>query len=104
MSFSPRVRPLSDGNSPWSSLLIKSQKTMPLASLFVDQPGNHVSGNWGVLRFGGHESSHMALKVIDRVTAGPLKLYLSPEVIYFASRLHGTKEMGSTCLGGRWSA
>ncbi|MEJ1284295.1 hypothetical protein NN561_015279 [Cricetulus griseus] len=35
-----RVRPLSDGNSPWSSLLIKSQKTMPLASLFVDQPGS----------------------------------------------------------------
>uniref|UniRef100_A0A8C0ZTE7 mitogen-activated protein kinase kinase kinase n=1 Tax=Castor canadensis TaxID=51338 RepID=A0A8C0ZTE7_CASCN len=35
-----RVRPLSDGNSPWSSILIKSQKTMPLASLFVDQPGD----------------------------------------------------------------
>ncbi|CAH7040513.1 mitogen-activated protein kinase kinase kinase 21 [Phodopus roborovskii] len=34
-----RVRPLSDGNSPWSSLLIRSQKTMPLTSLFVDQPG-----------------------------------------------------------------
>ncbi|XP_016051532.1 PREDICTED: mitogen-activated protein kinase kinase kinase MLK4 [Miniopterus natalensis] len=34
-----RIRPLSDGNSPWSTLLIKSQKTMPLASLFVDQPG-----------------------------------------------------------------
>uniref|UniRef100_H0V1W2 Mitogen-activated protein kinase kinase kinase n=1 Tax=Cavia porcellus TaxID=10141 RepID=H0V1W2_CAVPO len=35
-----RVRPLSDGNSPWSSVLIKSQKTTPLASLFVDQPGS----------------------------------------------------------------
>lgn len=35
-----RVRPLSDGNSPWSSILIKSQKTTPLASLFVDQPGS----------------------------------------------------------------
>ncbi|KAM6177361.1 mitogen-activated protein kinase kinase kinase 21 [Erethizon dorsatum] len=35
-----RVRPLSDGNSPWSSVLIKSQKTIPLASLFVDQPGS----------------------------------------------------------------
>ncbi|XP_006868652.1 PREDICTED: mitogen-activated protein kinase kinase kinase MLK4-like [Chrysochloris asiatica] len=34
-----RVRPLSDGNSPWSTILIKNQKTMPLASLFVDQPG-----------------------------------------------------------------
>ncbi|XP_008591740.1 PREDICTED: mitogen-activated protein kinase kinase kinase MLK4-like, partial [Galeopterus variegatus] len=34
-----RIRPLSDGNSPWSTLLIKSQKTMPLASLFVDQQG-----------------------------------------------------------------
>ncbi|XP_008050559.1 mitogen-activated protein kinase kinase kinase 21 [Carlito syrichta] len=34
-----RIRPLSDGHSPWSTLLIKNQKTMPLASLFVDQPG-----------------------------------------------------------------
>ncbi|XP_035958844.1 mitogen-activated protein kinase kinase kinase 21 isoform X1 [Halichoerus grypus] len=34
-----RIRPLSDGNSPWSTLLIKNPKTMPLASLFVDQPG-----------------------------------------------------------------
>ncbi|XP_045392970.1 mitogen-activated protein kinase kinase kinase 21 [Lemur catta] len=34
-----RIRPLSDGNSPWSTLLLKNQKTMPLASLFVDQPG-----------------------------------------------------------------
>ncbi|XP_012586708.1 PREDICTED: mitogen-activated protein kinase kinase kinase MLK4 [Condylura cristata] len=34
-----RIRPLSDGNSPWSTLLIKNQKAMPLASLFVDQPG-----------------------------------------------------------------
>ncbi|XP_006895459.1 PREDICTED: mitogen-activated protein kinase kinase kinase MLK4-like [Elephantulus edwardii] len=36
-----RIRPLSDGNSPWSTILIKNQKTMPLASLFVDQPGAH---------------------------------------------------------------
>uniref|UniRef100_A0A8D1LR13 Mitogen-activated protein kinase kinase kinase n=1 Tax=Sus scrofa TaxID=9823 RepID=A0A8D1LR13_PIG len=34
-----RIRPLSDGNSPWSTVLIKNQKTVPLASLFVDQPG-----------------------------------------------------------------
>ncbi|XP_037677008.1 mitogen-activated protein kinase kinase kinase 21 [Choloepus didactylus] len=34
-----RIRPLSDGNSPWSTILIKNQKTMPLASLFVDQTG-----------------------------------------------------------------
>ncbi|XP_058525339.1 mitogen-activated protein kinase kinase kinase 21 isoform X1 [Ochotona princeps] len=34
-----RIRPLSDGHSPWSTLLIKSQKTTPLDSLFVDQPG-----------------------------------------------------------------
>ncbi|KAF6073520.1 mitogen-activated protein kinase kinase kinase 21 [Phyllostomus discolor] len=34
-----RIRPLSDGNSPWSTLLIKNQKTVPLTSLFVDQPG-----------------------------------------------------------------
>ncbi|XP_010349836.3 mitogen-activated protein kinase kinase kinase 21 isoform X1 [Saimiri boliviensis] len=38
-----RIRPLSDGNSPWSTILIKNQKTMPLASLFVDQPGKCVS-------------------------------------------------------------
>ncbi|XP_029424790.1 mitogen-activated protein kinase kinase kinase 21 isoform X1 [Nannospalax galili] len=35
-----RVRPLSDGNSPWSSVLMKSQKTTPLTSLFVDQTGS----------------------------------------------------------------
>ncbi|XP_046288058.1 mitogen-activated protein kinase kinase kinase 21 isoform X1 [Marmota monax] len=35
-----RIRPLSDGNSPWSFHLIKSQKSTPLASLFVDQPGS----------------------------------------------------------------
>ncbi|KAG8516647.1 Mitogen-activated protein kinase kinase kinase 21 [Galemys pyrenaicus] len=40
-----RVRPLSDGNSPWSTLLIKNQKAMPLASLFLDQPGKCASGN-----------------------------------------------------------
>ncbi|XP_055969617.1 mitogen-activated protein kinase kinase kinase 21 [Sorex fumeus] len=34
-----RIRPLSDGNSPWSTLIIKNQKTMPLASLFVEQSG-----------------------------------------------------------------
>ncbi|XP_077024474.1 mitogen-activated protein kinase kinase kinase 21 [Tamandua tetradactyla] len=34
-----RIRPLSDGNSPWSTILIKNQKIMPLASLFMDQPG-----------------------------------------------------------------
>ncbi|XP_032347702.1 mitogen-activated protein kinase kinase kinase 21 isoform X2 [Camelus ferus] len=34
-----RMRPLSDGNSPWSTILIKNQTAMPLASLFVDQPG-----------------------------------------------------------------
>ncbi|XP_036992638.2 mitogen-activated protein kinase kinase kinase 21 [Artibeus jamaicensis] len=34
-----RIRPLSDGNSPWSTLLIRNQKTVPLTSLFVDQPG-----------------------------------------------------------------
>nr|XP_021578781.2 mitogen-activated protein kinase kinase kinase 21 [Ictidomys tridecemlineatus] len=35
-----RIRPLSDGNSPWSFHLIKSQKSTPLASLFADQPGS----------------------------------------------------------------
>ncbi|XP_002717401.2 mitogen-activated protein kinase kinase kinase 21 [Oryctolagus cuniculus] len=34
-----RIRPLSDGHSPWSTILIKNQNTMPLDSLFVDQPG-----------------------------------------------------------------
>uniref|UniRef100_F7DGL7 Mitogen-activated protein kinase kinase kinase 21 n=2 Tax=Monodelphis domestica TaxID=13616 RepID=F7DGL7_MONDO len=32
-----RVRPLSDGSNPWSTILMKNQKTVPLASLFVDQ-------------------------------------------------------------------
>ncbi|XP_042302499.1 mitogen-activated protein kinase kinase kinase 21 isoform X2 [Sceloporus undulatus] len=32
-----RIRPLSDGSSPWSSLLMKNQKGVPLASLFMDQ-------------------------------------------------------------------
>ncbi|XP_020642492.2 mitogen-activated protein kinase kinase kinase 21 isoform X1 [Pogona vitticeps] len=32
-----RVRPLSDGSSPWSTLLMKNQKGVPLASLFMDQ-------------------------------------------------------------------
>ncbi|NXT03411.1 M3K21 kinase, partial [Jacana jacana] len=32
-----KVRPLSDGSNPWSTLLMKNQKGIPLASLFVDQ-------------------------------------------------------------------
>ncbi|XP_074846262.1 mitogen-activated protein kinase kinase kinase 21 isoform X3 [Carettochelys insculpta] len=32
-----RIRPLSDGNNPWSTILMRSQKGVPLASLFVDQ-------------------------------------------------------------------
>ncbi|NWS70382.1 M3K21 kinase, partial [Crotophaga sulcirostris] len=32
-----KVRPLSDGSNPWSTLLMKNQKGVPLASLFVDQ-------------------------------------------------------------------
>ncbi|XP_014442302.1 mitogen-activated protein kinase kinase kinase 21 [Tupaia chinensis] len=36
-----RTRPLSDGNSPWSTMSIKNQKPMCLASLFADQPGAH---------------------------------------------------------------
>ncbi|NXA48045.1 M3K21 kinase, partial [Nothocercus julius] len=32
-----KVRPLSDGSNPWSTLLMKNQKGLPLASLFVDQ-------------------------------------------------------------------
>ncbi|XP_062980445.1 mitogen-activated protein kinase kinase kinase 21 [Elgaria multicarinata webbii] len=32
-----RVRPLSDGSSPWSTLLMKNQKGVPLASLFMEQ-------------------------------------------------------------------
>ncbi|NXV84874.1 M3K21 kinase, partial [Calonectris borealis] len=32
-----KIRPLSDGSNPWSTLLMKSQKGIPLASLFVDQ-------------------------------------------------------------------
>ncbi|XP_021246553.1 mitogen-activated protein kinase kinase kinase 21 isoform X2 [Numida meleagris] len=32
-----KVRPLSDGSNPWSTLVMKNQKGVPLASLFVDQ-------------------------------------------------------------------
>ncbi|XP_013888976.1 mitogen-activated protein kinase kinase kinase MLK4 isoform X2 [Austrofundulus limnaeus] len=32
-----RVRPLSDGSNPWSTSLLKSQKSVPLAALFVEQ-------------------------------------------------------------------
>uniref|UniRef100_A0A8C1TDB1 Mitogen-activated protein kinase kinase kinase n=1 Tax=Cyprinus carpio TaxID=7962 RepID=A0A8C1TDB1_CYPCA len=32
-----RVRPLSDGSSPWSTSLMKSQKSVPLAALFAEQ-------------------------------------------------------------------
>ncbi|XP_026164893.1 mitogen-activated protein kinase kinase kinase 21 isoform X2 [Mastacembelus armatus] len=32
-----RVRPLSDGSNPWSTSLVKSQKSVPLASLFAEQ-------------------------------------------------------------------
>lgn len=34
-----RIRPLSDGNSSWSTVLIKYQKTVWLASSLVDQSG-----------------------------------------------------------------
>uniref|UniRef100_A0A8C7KU48 Mitogen-activated protein kinase kinase kinase n=1 Tax=Oncorhynchus kisutch TaxID=8019 RepID=A0A8C7KU48_ONCKI len=34
-----RVRPLSDGNNPWSTSLGKSQKSVPLAALFAEQQG-----------------------------------------------------------------
>ncbi|XP_010128580.1 PREDICTED: mitogen-activated protein kinase kinase kinase MLK4 [Chlamydotis macqueenii] len=32
-----KIRPLSDGSNPWSTLVMKNQKSVPLASLFVDQ-------------------------------------------------------------------
>uniref|UniRef100_A0A8B9LV06 Mitogen-activated protein kinase kinase kinase n=1 Tax=Astyanax mexicanus TaxID=7994 RepID=A0A8B9LV06_ASTMX len=32
-----RVRPLSDGSNPWSTSLMKSQKSVPLAALFAEQ-------------------------------------------------------------------
>ncbi|XP_032396837.1 mitogen-activated protein kinase kinase kinase 21 isoform X2 [Etheostoma spectabile] len=34
-----RVRPLSDGSNPWSTSLVKSQKSVPLAALFAEQVG-----------------------------------------------------------------
>uniref|UniRef100_A0A3Q2QYY2 Mitogen-activated protein kinase kinase kinase n=1 Tax=Fundulus heteroclitus TaxID=8078 RepID=A0A3Q2QYY2_FUNHE len=34
-----RVRPLSDGSNPWSTSLLKSQKSVPLAALFGEQAG-----------------------------------------------------------------
>ncbi|XP_035657044.1 mitogen-activated protein kinase kinase kinase 21 isoform X2 [Oncorhynchus keta] len=36
-----RVRPLSDGNNPWSTSLVKSQKSVPLAALFAEQQGTN---------------------------------------------------------------
>ncbi|KAF5900706.1 mitogen-activated protein kinase kinase kinase 21-like isoform X1, partial [Clarias magur] len=36
-SSAERVRPLSDGNNPWSTTLLKSQKSVPLAALFAEQ-------------------------------------------------------------------
>ncbi|XP_016412296.1 mitogen-activated protein kinase kinase kinase MLK4 [Sinocyclocheilus rhinocerous] len=35
-----RVRPLSDGSSPWSTSLMKAQKSVPLAALFAEQGTN----------------------------------------------------------------
>ncbi|XP_006274569.2 mitogen-activated protein kinase kinase kinase 21 isoform X2 [Alligator mississippiensis] len=32
-----RIRPLSDGSDPWSTILMKNQKGVPLASLFADE-------------------------------------------------------------------
>ncbi|NXP76729.1 M3K21 kinase, partial [Ramphastos sulfuratus] len=32
-----KIRPLSDGSNPWSTVLMKNQKGVPLASLFMDQ-------------------------------------------------------------------
>lgn len=82
-SFSPRVRPLSDGNSPWSSVLIKSQNTMPLASLFVDQPGNfqEAESSRGVSAPEGSASSHVT-RWCRGAGAGPLQLYWSPRLFY----------------------
>ncbi|KAK0137108.1 Mitogen-activated protein kinase kinase kinase 21 [Merluccius polli] len=34
-----RVRPLSDGSNPWSTSLLKAQKSVPLAALFAEQGG-----------------------------------------------------------------
>lgn len=36
---SERVRPLSDGSNPWSTSLVKCQKSVPLAALFAEQAG-----------------------------------------------------------------
>ncbi|KAM4607999.1 mitogen-activated protein kinase kinase kinase 21 [Polymixia lowei] len=38
-SAAERVRPLSDGSNPWSTSLVKSQKSVPLAALFAEQGG-----------------------------------------------------------------
>lgn len=35
-----RVRPLSDGSNPWSTSLVKSQKSVPLAALFSEPGGS----------------------------------------------------------------
>lgn len=36
------MRPLSDGSNPWSTSLVKSQKSVPLAALFAEQ-GEHIN-------------------------------------------------------------
>ncbi|XP_056147921.1 mitogen-activated protein kinase kinase kinase 21 [Lampris incognitus] len=39
-SAAERVRPLSDGSNPWSTSMVKSQKSVPLAALFAEQGGS----------------------------------------------------------------
>ncbi|KPP68901.1 mitogen-activated protein kinase kinase kinase MLK4-like [Scleropages formosus] len=43
-SCAERVRPLSDGSNPWSTSLVKAQKSVPLASLFAEQGTNADKG------------------------------------------------------------
>lgn len=43
--LSGRVRPLSDGSNPWSTSLMKTQKSVPLAALFVEQGESSQNNN-----------------------------------------------------------
>uniref|UniRef100_A0A4W5NFV4 Mitogen-activated protein kinase kinase kinase n=1 Tax=Hucho hucho TaxID=62062 RepID=A0A4W5NFV4_9TELE len=60
-----RVRPLSDGNNPWSTSLGKSQKSVPLAALFAEQQGTNKEEMCS--RDGSDNTKHKQLKFPNQV-------------------------------------
>ncbi|KAM5235036.1 mitogen-activated protein kinase kinase kinase 21 [Ctenodactylus gundi] len=67
-----RIRPLSDGHSPWSSALISSQQATPLASLFTEQPG--ASENPKLPANGGEPGTPKQMKLPGLASADPPRL------------------------------